>query len=104
MVHVEFWRPRREIGRSECVATLTQYGREAPTIDGCEPQAVDLDRLVLSLHTGRAIRWDDDPEEWARSLTSSYRSGYLLAEIARDDHPVHESAGKRLIVHRPARS
>ena len=104
MVHVEFWRPGREIGRSECVATLTQHGREVPKIDGREPQVVDLDRMVLSLSTGRAIRWDDDPEEWARGLPSSYRSGYLLAEITRDDHPVHEPVGKRLNVRRPARS
>ncbi len=102
MVHVEFWRPGREISRSECVATLTQHGREVPKIDGREPQVVDLDRMVLSLSTGRAIRWDDDPEGWARSLASSYRSGYLLAEIARDDHPVHERVGKRLTVRRPA--
>jgi hypothetical protein len=104
MVHVEFWRSGREIGRSECVATLTQHGREVPKIDGREPQVVDLDRMVLSLSTGRAIRWDDYPEEWARGLPSSYRSGYLLAEIARDDHPVHEPVGKRLTVRRPARS
>jgi hypothetical protein len=104
MVHVEFWRPGREIGRSECVATLTQHDREVPKIDGREPQVVDLDRMVLSLSIGRAIRWDEDPEEWARSLVGPYRTGYLLAEIARDDHPVHESAGERLIVRRPARS
>jgi hypothetical protein len=104
MVHVEFWRPGREIGRSECVATLTQHGREVPKIDGRDPQVVDLDHMMLSLSTGRAIRWDDDLEEWARSLASSYRSGYLLVEIARDDHSIHEPVGKRLTVRRPARS
>jgi hypothetical protein len=87
MVHVKFWRPGSEIGRSECVATLTQDGRQQPQIAGHEPHVVDLERVVLSAYTGKAIRWEDDPEEWARSLTSSYRSAYLLAEIADDDHP-----------------
>jgi hypothetical protein len=87
MVHVEFWRPGTEIGRSECVATLTQDRRQQPQIAGHEPQVVDLERVVLSVGTGKAIRWEDDPEGWARSLTGSYRSAYLLAEIAHDDHP-----------------
>jgi len=87
MVRVEFWRPGSEIGRSECVATLTQDGRQQPQIAGHEPQDVDLERVVLSVSTGKAIRWKDDPEEWARSLTGSCRSAYLLAEIAHDDHP-----------------
>ncbi len=57
MVHVEFWRPGSEIGRSECVATLTQRGRSQPQIEGREPQVVDLERVVLSVSTGEAIRW-----------------------------------------------
>jgi hypothetical protein len=104
MVHVEFWRPGREIGQSECVATLTQRGRDAPKIEGREPQAVDLKRMVLSIGTGRTISWEDDPEEWARSLASSYRTPYLLAEIVHDDHPAPELAGERLVVRQRVRS
>jgi hypothetical protein len=104
MVHVEFWRPGREIGQSECVATLTQRGRDAPKIEGREPQAVDLKRMVLSIGTGRTISWEDDPEEWARSLASSYRTPYLLAEIVHDDHPASEVAGERLVVRQRVRS
>jgi hypothetical protein len=103
MVHVEFWRPGSEIGQSECVATLTQRGRSQPQIEGREPQVVDLERLVLSVSTGEAIRWEDDPEEWARSLPGSYRSPYLLAEIVHDDNPDQseiglKDAGERLVV------
>jgi hypothetical protein len=87
MVHVEFWRPGSKIGRSERVATLTQDGRQQPLITGHEPQVVDLERVVLSALTGKAIRWEDDPEEWTRSLAGSYRSAYLLAEVAHDDDP-----------------
>jgi hypothetical protein len=104
MVHVEFWRPGREIGQSECVATLTQRGRDAPKIEGREPQVVDLQRMVLSIGTGRTISWEDDPEEWARSLASSYRTPYLLAEIVHDDHPAPEVAGERLVVRQRVRS
>jgi hypothetical protein len=106
MVHVEFWRPGTEIGRSKCVATLTQDRRQQPQIAGREPQVADLERVVLSVCTGKAIRWEDDPEEWARSLTGSYRSAYLLAEVAHDDHPSRSEIGqqdpdeRRLVVRR----
>ena len=109
MVHVEFWRPGSEAGRSECIATLTQRGRRQPQIEGPEPQVVDLERLVLSVCTGEAIRWEDDPEEWARSLTDSYRSPYLLAEIVHDDNPDRseigqQDAGERFVVRQRVRS
>jgi hypothetical protein len=51
--------------------------------------------VVLSVCTGKAIRWEDDPEEWARSLTGSYRSQYLLAEVAHDDDPGRSEIGQR---------
>jgi hypothetical protein len=95
MVHAEFWRPGSEIGRSECIATLTQRGHSQPQIEGREPQVVNLERLVLSVSTGEAIRWEDDPEERARSLTGSHRSPYLLAEIAHDDNPDRSETGQQ---------
>lgn len=104
MVHVEFWRPGSEIGRSKCVATLTQRGHDQPKIEGSEPQVVDLERMVLSVNTGHAISWEDDPEEWARSLAGSYRNPYLLAEIVHDDHPAPEPQSDRLIVRQRVRS
>lgn len=107
MVHVEFWRSGSEAGRSKCVATLTQRGRRPAQIEGAEPQVVDLERVVLSIRTGEAIRWEDDPEEWARSLSDSYRSPYLLAEIVHDDSADRSEIGQRdaserLVVHRRA--
>jgi hypothetical protein len=106
MVHVEFWRPGSEIGRSACVATLTQEGPQQPQIAGPEPQVVDLERVVLSVRAGKAIGWQDHPEEWARSLTGSYRSAYLLAELAHDDDSgqleigQHDPDEQRLVVRR----
>jgi hypothetical protein len=80
MVHVEFRRPGSEAGRSKCVATLTQRGRRPAQIEGAEPKVVDLERVVLSVSTGEAIRWEDDPEEWARSL-SGRRLRYRTSPI-----------------------
>jgi hypothetical protein len=95
MVRVEFWRPGSEIGRSEYLATLTQDGHQQPQIAGIKPRVVDLERVVLSVCTGKAIRWEDDPEEWTRSLTGSYRSAYLLARIAHDDDPSRSEIGQQ---------
>jgi hypothetical protein len=63
--------------------------------------------VVLSVRTGEPIRWEDDPEEWARSLSDSYRSPYLLAEIVHDDNADRSEIGQsdrgeRLVVHREA--
>ncbi len=87
MVHVEFWRPGSEIGQSECVATLTQRGREAPRIEGREPQVVDLERMVPSVRTGETISFEPDPEEWLGAWPGFYRSPYLRAEIVHDEPP-----------------
>jgi len=62
---------------------------------------------VLSVRTGEALRWEDDPEEWARSLSGAYRSPYLLAEIVHDDNPDRSEidqpdGGERLVLHRRA--
>jgi hypothetical protein len=104
MVHVEFWRPGPEIGQSECVATFIQCGLQEPKIGGREPQIVDLPRIVPSISYGQTIRWEDDPEEWARSLVCSYRTPYLLAEILHDDRSVLERSGERLVVRQHRRS
>jgi hypothetical protein len=109
MVHVEFRRPGNEAGRSKCVATLTQRGRRPAQIEGAEPKVVDLERVVLSVSTGEAIRWEDDPEEWARSLSDSDRSPHLLAEIVHDDGAERfeidqPHGGELLAVHRRAQT
>jgi hypothetical protein len=95
MVHVEFWRPGSEIGQSECIATLTQRGHGQPQTEGHEPQVADLERLVLSVSTGEAIRREDDPEEWARSLTGSYRSRTCLPRSPTTITPTDRRSASR---------
>lgn len=71
-------------------AKLTVVGRDV-TIEGPEQHVVDFTMSVISVSTGRILRYDEDPEEWARSLVGAYRSPYLLAQITHDDN--HPSSG-----------
>lgn len=54
-------------GRSEpesSVRAVAVVVPDEPQIEGRDPQVVDLERLVLSVSTDAAIRWEDDSEEW----------------------------------------
>ncbi len=54
-------------GRSEPEGSLRAVAvvvPDEPQIEDREPQLVDLERLVLSVSTDKAIRWEDDSEEW----------------------------------------
>jgi hypothetical protein len=90
MVRVECWRPGSGIGRSECVATLTQDGRQQPQIGGHEPQVVDLERVVLSVCTGKAIPGRTTPKSgrgaWPAPTaprTCSPRSSTTITPVGR---------------------
>lgn len=92
MVVVEFRRPERdERGRAVGARTVTRLTvRDGEVrIEGEEPE-VDLEQRVVSLRTGRAIAFRDDPEEWARSLAAAYRTPYLWAEVVEDTNPAPE--------------
>jgi hypothetical protein len=43
---------------------------------------------VVSLRTGESIRFDDAPEDWARSLPLAHRDGDLVAAVVHDDDPI----------------
>lgn len=42
---------------------------------------VDFDVPVLDPETGRSLRYEDDPEAWARRLPDAYRSGDLVVMV-----------------------
>jgi hypothetical protein len=42
---------------------------------------VDFDIPVLDPNTGHSVRFEDDPETWARRLPDAYRSGDVLAVV-----------------------
>lgn len=45
----------------------------------------DLTVPLMSVRTGAEVRFNDDPEEWARSLPSAFRTGDIIVRILRDD-------------------
>ena len=49
---------------------------------------LDFHIPVVSLRSGEQVRFEDDPEEWARSLVTAYRAPDLVAVMVSDDHAV----------------
>lgn len=91
MVTVEFRRPTQDehgcIVGFVSVVRLTVANGEL-RVEGDEPELVDRRQRVVSLRTGKAITFADDPEEWARSLPGSFRAPYLWAEVIEDTDPL----------------
>lgn len=52
---------------------------------------IDLRMPLVSLRTGGEVRFEDDHEEWARSLPTAFRTGDLIVRVLRDDDPVREA-------------
>jgi hypothetical protein len=51
---------------------------------------LDLNMPVVSLRTHGQVRFEDDREEWARSLSTAYRTGDIIVRILHDDDPLRE--------------
>src|SRR5688572_19797286 len=54
-------------------------------IYGDDPRVIDPQLPVVSVATGRSVRGNDDPEEWARNLPHAYRAGDLVAVVVLDE-------------------
>jgi hypothetical protein len=59
---------------------LTVQGRELEVVSG-DPSWLDLEIPILDAETGRSLRFEDDPEAWARRLPDAYRSGDVVATV-----------------------
>ena len=46
---------------------------------------------VLSLRTGQRVRFEDDPEEWARNLPTVFHAPDLVVVVIEDDNPIPEN-------------
>lgn len=92
MVRVELQTPIHEHDtntvRWEPLVVLTVNGEEH-SVDG-DASLLDFELPVVSLRRGEQITFEQDPEEWTRSLVGTYRSGDLLAVVAHDDAPITE--------------
>lgn len=84
MVRVDFW-TAQEDPDGELIATVIAERRQRPQVTGSQSAVVKLDDEILSVSTGELISWQQDPEEWARSLPASYRGPGLLAQLTYDD-------------------
>lgn len=56
------------------------------TLQG-DPTKLDRSLPVLSLSTGEQIRFEDDPEEWARSLPTVLHAPDFEAAVVHDTDP-----------------
>jgi hypothetical protein len=84
----------------ELAARIRADGRDI-SIEGPEPELVDLSQPVLNLRDGKTITCDDDPEEWVRGLAASFRTPYLSARIVEDTNPPPDVAIEPASVHEP---
>jgi hypothetical protein len=84
MVRVEIW-TAQEDPSGQLVATVVAEAKTRPQVSGPRASVVRMDEAIFSVTTGEAVCWEDDPEEWARSLPASYRGPGLLAQLTYDD-------------------
>lgn len=72
---------------AELVARI-HADRGGVSVEGPEPEVVDLNQPVLNLRDGRTITAPDDAEEWVRGLAASFRTPYLSAHVVEDTNPL----------------
>lgn len=84
------------------VATRVRADRDGVSVDGPEPNLVDLNQRVLNLRDGRTITAEDDPEEWVRGLAASFRTPYLSTHVVEDTDPLRDVEIAPASVHEPA--
>jgi len=85
MVDVELYELDRHSRRPERFATLHVNGRDLQ-IDGDEAKAREIiERVsVPDLDSGATLRFDDEPERWARFLPAALRGPYLTATCEQE--------------------
>jgi hypothetical protein len=87
MVQVEIRCPR--FSSSEIVwqpvARIRVDGAQAEVDD--PHSLIDRDLPVMHPDTRRPIRWEEEPEDWARYLASTLRGPELLAVVVADTNP-----------------
>lgn len=49
---------------------------------------LDFDMPLVSRRTGDQVRFEADPEEWARNLATAYRTGDVIVNVLHDDNPI----------------
>lgn len=57
-----------------------------------EERILDFTMPVPNLRTGTSVRYEDDPEEWARNLGTVYHAPDLVVVVIEDDNPIPPEA------------
>jgi hypothetical protein len=70
------------------IAARVCADRDGISVEGPEPELVDLSQPALNLRDGKTITCDDDPEEWVRGLAVSFRTPYLSTRVVEDTDPL----------------
>jgi hypothetical protein len=70
----------------QCLARLRVDGVDV-RVEGDE-RSIDFGMPVASLRTGERLRFEDDREEWARSLQTAFRTGDVIVRVLHDDNPL----------------
>lgn len=53
-----------------------------------DERILDFTMPVPNLRTGKSVRFEDDPEEWARNLGTVYHAPDLVVVVIEDDNPI----------------
>jgi hypothetical protein len=103
MIEVELRTPQRDPQthevRWEPVARLRVTGQTSEVDD--DERILDFSIPVPSLRTGEVVRFEDDPEEWARNLSTVYRAPDLVVVVIDDDNPLPAEALDRGVARQP---
>jgi hypothetical protein len=96
MIEMQFRTPRRRHGELEweLVATIRVDGTSFE-LEGDDAFAEVRDIEVVDLETGQSVKFDADPERWARNLPHAFRNGDLVCDVI-DDGAVEVSAREAL--------
>jgi hypothetical protein len=84
------------------LAARIRADRDGVSVDGPEPDLVDLSQPVLNLGDGRTITCDDDPEEWVRGLAVSFRTPYLSTCVVEETNLPPDVDIQPASVHEPS--
>ena len=102
MVRVELCRPVKTEEGVEVVALLQVREGQIEELEGPLAHLLDLRMPVMGLTAGRSVRFNDDPEEWARSLVGAFRAPDLFARVVADDHRAPQADAEPIRIQIPA--
>jgi len=84
MIEIDLRVPDHD-GRYETAASLRVDGGQTRITGRAE--LFDTRVPVLDRRSGRPVRFDEDPEAWARNLDTTYRAGDLVPVVVHDSDP-----------------